>query len=215
MVRYAAVLFDMDGTLADTIPDLLAVMNPILTERGVPALTRESIVPHFGPTEEGMLARLLPAVAERELRQALEQRLTGRGPVPTFAGIRELVQDCRDAGAKIGVFTGAGRLFGGSRLARMDIANLVDAFVAADEVAVTKPAPDGLFELCRRLGIDPSHTVYAGDSPLDLECARRAGITAVGVTWGVHKAESLAQENPAAVVTRPAELAAFLGLANR
>lgn len=213
MLRFAAVLFDMDGTLADTIPDLLAVMNPILTDHGVPALTRESIVPHFGPTEEGMLARLLPALSERDLHRAMEARLAGRGPVPTFAGVPALVQGCRDAGAKIGVYTGAGRLFGGSRLARMDIAPLVDAFVAADDVAATKPAPDGLWELCRRLGVAPAQTVYAGDSPLDLECARRAGVAGVGVTWGVHPRERLAKENPAALVATPAELAAFLGLA--
>jgi phosphoglycolate phosphatase-like HAD superfamily hydrolase len=212
MRPYEAVLFDMDGTLADTIPDLLAVFNAILAAHGAPALTRESIVPHFGPTEEGMLVNLLPGVPDMELRAELAAQLAGRGPVPTFDGMRALVAACKAAGARVGVFTGAGRLYGGSRLARMDLAGLVDAFVAADEVPATKPDPAGLVELCRRLAVGPETSVYVGDSPLDLQCAHRAGVTAVGVTWGVHGRERLAQENPAALVATPLELAAFLGL---
>lgn len=191
-----AVLFDMDGTLADTIPDILAVFNPLLAAHGGPALTAESLVTHFGPTEEEILRKLLPLTPPEKIEQALTAALAGAGPIGLVRGVADAVAACRARGYRVGVFTGAGRRFGYSRLSRLGLGDLVEAFVAGDDVPTRKPAPEGLLLLCERLGVAPAATAYVGDSPLDVKCAQAAGAKSIGVSWGVNPREVMAASQP-------------------
>lgn len=191
-----AVLFDMDGTLADTIPDILAVFNPLLAAHGGPALTAETLVTHFGPTEEEILRKLLPQTPPEAIDRSLTAALAGAGPIGLVRGVADVVAACRRQGYRVGVFTGAGRRFGSSRLSRLGLGDLVEAFVAGDDVPTRKPAPEGLLLLCERLGVAPAATAYVGDSPLDVRCAHAAGAKAIGVSWGVNPREVMAASQP-------------------
>lgn len=208
-----AVLFDMDGTLADTIPDILAVFNPLLAAHGGPALTAETLVTHFGPTEEEILRKLLPHTPPEVIERSLSEALKNAGPIGLVHGVADVVAACRGQGYRVGVFTGAGRRFGSSRLSRLGLGDLVEAFVAGDDVPTRKPAPDGLVLLCERLGVPPAATAYVGDSPLDVQCAHAAGAKAVGVSWGVNPREVMAAARPHHLVDTVDELRAVLSVA--
>lgn len=202
----------MDGTLADTLPDILAVFNPLLTAHGGRALTAETLVTHFGPTEEEILHKLLPGTSRQTIERALETLLADAGPIRLVAGVSDVVADCRRQGYRVGVFTGAGRRFGASRLSRLGLGDAVEAFVAGDDVQTRKPAPEGLLLLCARLGVAPSAAAYVGDSPLDVKCAQAAGVLPIGVSWGVNTREVLAAAAPRHLIDRVDELRAILGL---
>jgi HAD superfamily hydrolase (TIGR01509 family) len=207
-----AVLFDMDGTLADTIPDILATFNRILVRHGLQPLDRPGLVSLFGPTEEGILQRLFPQWAPEKVAAELQQEIKRGDAIEMYSEMPALVDACLKAGLRVGVFTGAGRRYGLTRLERMGVAAKIHGFVAGDDVTRTKPAPDGVLRLCELVDVARESAVYVGDSPLDLRSASDAGVQAIGVEWGVSSREVLLKENPCAVVASRRELADMLGL---
>lgn len=207
---WEGVWFDMDGTLADTVPDLLLVFNALLTRHGAPPLTAADLVSRFGPPEDVMLHRLLPQIDGLQLRGEMAAE-SPRQPIAPYPGIAAILAACQSRGARIGVFTGAGRVLGAARMARLNLQTWVEMLVTADDVPRTKPHPDGLLRLSALLGCRLERSVYIGDSPLDVQAARAAGCKAVAVTWGVGSKAALAAEKPDALVDTSAELAAVLG----
>jgi phosphoglycolate phosphatase-like HAD superfamily hydrolase len=204
------VFFDMDGTLADTFPELLRQFNAVLAGCDHPPIDRERFISLLGPTEAGMLRTLLPGRSAEELTVLIEQATAAGEPISLFPDIEQVLRACVTSELKTGVFTGAGGVTGRSRLKRMGVAEMIHAFVGGDEVPASKPAPDGLLRLCGLLGLEPAQAVFVGDSPLDIRSANAAGMEGVAVTWGVGARGALLRESPAAVVDSPAELLSFL-----
>ena len=208
--RARAVFFDMDGTLGDTFPNLLVQFNQLLTQAGKEPLDFPGLVSLLGPTEPAILQPLMPECSLDELEQKLEQAIAEGDDIPLFPRIGDLLEDLRTEGILIGVYTGAGRPCGVQRLRRMGLADRVDAFLTADDIPATKPAPDGLLRLCADLKVTPGETVYIGDSHLDIQCARAAAMRSVGVLWGVSEAGTLLREGPDALAANVTELAMWL-----
>jgi HAD superfamily hydrolase (TIGR01509 family) len=211
--RAEAVLFDMDGTLSDTIPDVLVTFNRILAKFEQPLIPdTRALIRLFGPTEEEILQRLLPGLSAQDIRRELAAAISAGEPLACVAEMTGVMASCRSAGRKVGVFTGAGRLFGGARLERLGIAGEVDAFVAGDDVEHRKPHPVGLLLLCEKVGVAPERAVYIGDSPLDIRCAQAAGAMNIAVSWGVTEKQELAAASPDALVETVGELRRVLGV---
>ena len=200
----------MDGTLGDTFPDLLVQFNRLLTQAGKEPLDYPGLVSLLGPTEPEILQPLMPEYTLQQVEQKVEKAMAEGGPIALFPRIPDLLADLQQAGLRLGVFTGAGRPCGVQRLRRMNLVEVIDAFITADDISETKPAPDGLFKLCTDLGVQPSEAVYIGDSHLDLRSARAAGMRSVGVLWGVSDAGLLLREAPDALAANVAELARWL-----
>ncbi len=205
-----AAVFDMDGTLADTFPDILDQFNRILVRHGRPAIDFPTMVSLLGPTEAEILHGLLPHRPVGECESEIVAAMEAGAPIALFDGMREVLAAARDSGLRIGLYTGAGRGCGAARLRRMGLAGDVDAFLTGDDVTRSKPAPDGLLHMAGLLGVAPEHSVYIGDSHLDVQAARAAGMRALGVLWGVSDRARLAAEAPDAIAEAPAELLAWL-----
>jgi phosphoglycolate phosphatase len=203
-------LIDLDGTLLDSLDDLAASVNAAMRAVGLPERRREEVERFVG---EG--ARLLLARAVAPHGELLEPALAAwwthyRGhcldrtrPFPGFAEL--LTRSDR----LLAVHTNKPGVLARRMLAGLGLLDRFVAVVGGDE-APRKPDPAGALDLMRRFGASRDQTIFIGDSPTDVRTARRAGVTLVGVTWGLRPEHELRAAGAVHVVHRVAELAPWL-----
>ena len=183
MIR--AIVFDFDGTLADTLPLLFHAFREVFRAHAGRELTDGDVVGMFGPTEEGMIRNgLAPALHERAVADlhALYEREHDRF-VALDPAILSLLRRLRSAGCRLAIFTGKGRRTAGISLRRLALADYFDAVVTGDDVERPKPDPEGLLRALAALGAAPAAAVFAGDSEADVRAAKAAGVRAIAVNW--------------------------------
>ncbi len=176
------LVWDMDGTLLDSAVAVPRAFAAAVARLGGLPVTPEQVVASYARgTPETILAHLTgrdigSAEAEAYYRELAEVR------VSPYPGVREALGELRDLGHAVAVFTGASRRAAQLLLSSAGLA--VDVLVGGDEVAMPKPAGDGLVLAATRLGAEPSALAYIGDSPLDLRAAHAAGCHAAAAAWG-------------------------------
>jgi phosphoglycolate phosphatase len=184
-----AVLFDLDGTLADTAPDLAAAVNLLRSARGLEpapyallrptasAGARGMIGAAFGlaPGDQGYEELRLEWFANYEAAMAVHSTL--------FDGIAELLDGIQALGASWGIVTNKPARFTDPLVPQIGLAG-AGCVVSGDTTAHPKPHPAPLLEGARRLGIDPADCWYVGDDLRDIEAGRAAGMVTVACAWG-------------------------------
>jgi 2-phosphoglycolate phosphatase len=192
-----ALLLDLDGTIADTLPHLFAAFR-----NGVQPLVRRpptdaEILATFGPAERECLRRMLihPEVAKAGAVAQLDEAHARfhayyegghEEGVRPFPGVHDLVQLVRDAGWRVGVFTGKGRRSALFTLERLGLLNRVDALITSDEVKRPKPDPEGVLLAAAALGTPAGSLIFVGDTPADVLAGRAAGTRTVAALWGAY-----------------------------
>lgn len=196
--RFEAVVFDLDGTLANTFSTVLRIFNRVMLERTGRPWRLEELIPYFGPPESVMFQRMFPAAEVHEPMIADYFRLSREDghEIKAFDGISELVSDLKNSGIKLGVFSAANTEVARIRVGHAGLLDYFDEVLGGDSVANSKPHPDGLLRLMEQFDVDPAATVYIGDMVADVETGRAAGATTVAVTWGAAKREVLSAANP-------------------
>ncbi|WP_165964017.1 HAD family hydrolase [Actinomadura sp. KC216] len=203
-----AVVFDLDGTLVDTMTSLPEAYVAAIAELGGPELTVDELVGmwHLGPAP-ALLAHILGrAVTDDETERLYEHAAAAVESARPFPGVRELLRALRDDGVLLAVYTSATRRIADPMLAGSGLDGYFPVVVTGDQVADPKPAPDGLLHACRLLGVSASETAYVGDSETDLGCARAAGAAPVHARWS---ASSRSGHHPPAAY-RPADVITVL-----
>lgn len=188
-MTYSTVIFDLDGTLLDTLDDLADAANTALTAHGYPARTREEVCAFVGNGVRRLIERAIPGGAENPDCEAVLADFKAaysaccRNKTAPYPGIVGLLSRLRDGGVRIAVvsnkFDAAVR-----DLCAHYFGDLVPVAVGECDNVRKKPAPDAVFEALRRLGADASDAVYVGDSDVDILTARNAGLPCISVTWG-------------------------------
>jgi len=210
-LRHRVVLFDLDGTLADTIPLIVASYQHAF--RTVLAEEVEE------PRARAWIGRpLLPALLEEspdhghELdRVYREWNLANTGRlIRRYAGVPEMLETLTAAGATCAVATSKRRETARLALVGVGIDHLVDVVAALEDTTEHKPQPEPLLHAAASLGVDPADCVYVGDATVDMLAARAAGMAAVAVTWGAGERSALAATHPDAVVDTVGDLTAYL-----
>lgn len=187
-----AVVFDLDGTLIDSLPDVANAANALLAERGLPSLPQSQIAGFVGLGERVFLDRLIAAsdLDDAEYDTLLDRFIAhykaSTSDTRLFPGAIEAVTALRAAGCAIGLCTNkpAGPL--AAVLEALDLSHLFDAVIAGDTLAVRKPNPAPLHHVLRTLGA--TQAVYVGDSPVDAETAQHAGVPFLLFTEGIRTA---------------------------
>lgn len=181
-MKLRGVIFDLDGTLADTLPLAIAAFRRAIEPLTGRTLTDAEIIAQFGPSEEGMIRALAPAHYDAALADYLRhyEALHDMCPDP-FPGMRGLLADLKARGVRLGLVTGKG-----ARSTRLSLRRfgLEDMF---EVVEIGDPAGPRKAESIRRVlagwGMDPAQAVYVGDAPTDVTAAHEAGVAAVGAAW--------------------------------
>ncbi len=185
-----AVLFDLDGTLADTAVDLAAALNRLRRDRDLPPLALAALRPHASDGTRGMLDAGLGVTREdpdwETLKEAFLDYYAAGLAVHTrlFAGAEFALAGIEKRGLAWGVVTNKAARFTLPLLERLGIATRAGVIVCGDTTPQTKPHPGPLLHAAAKLGIAPERCVYVGDAPRDVAAARAAGMAALVASYG-------------------------------
>ncbi len=187
---WAAVLFDLDGTLLDSAPDLAGTANDMRAARGLPPLPYPLLRPHAGSGARGMLGAaldLLPAHVDYiryrdEFHDRYEARLLQL--TQPFPGVAELLSALARHEIPWGIVTNKSLRFASPLVQAFSMLGGHGVLVGGDSTPHTKPHPAPLLEAARRLGVTAERCVYVGDDARDMVAARAAGMGAVAAAWG-------------------------------
>lgn len=212
-----AVLFDLDGTLIDSAPDLGAAADKMRTDRGLPSLAYEAYRPMAGAGARGMLSVAFgitpdhsdfPALRE-EFFQNYERRMTELTHV--FEGVSDMLAVLCRRGLVWGVVTNKSERFTLPLTAGMSLFDTAKAIVSGDTTPHAKPHPAPLMEAAKRLSLEPHRCIYVGDDARDIEAGRAANMGTVAATYGyLGQNADTAKWGADAVISAPAELLKLL-----
>jgi HAD superfamily hydrolase (TIGR01549 family) len=175
----------MDGTLFDSAAVVPDAYRETIVALGGPHYERAQIVEAYsvGPPK-ALLGHLLGRpVTDEEVAGYLQRLAAGSDGIGVYAGIDELLGTVHGR-VPLAVFTGASRQAAELLLAASGLRLWFDEVIGGDEVARSKPWPDGIELACRRLDLPAAEVAYVGDAPVDLQAARRSGAIAVAAGWG-------------------------------
>lgn len=207
-------IFDLDGTLLDTLPDLVELTNAALNEQGFPSRTTDEIHSFVGNGARALMYQAVPADATTEQAEAAMRRWMELYPVignkltEPYPHIEEALAELAARGINLGVL---------SNKFDQGVHDVIDAYlpgmfhVKHGECAdiPRKPDPTGLLRSIAELGSTPDRTAYVGDSPGDVAVSRNAGTFAIGVAWGYHHADDLRAAGADVVLEDARELLRF------
>lgn len=208
-------VFDLDGTILDTIEDLAGSVNAALTAAGFPARTVEEVRRFVGNGIRRTLALSAPEGTPDAVIDKLYEDFTAHYALHNadrtrpYPGISELLCSLRQAGIKTAVVSNKVD-FAVKELAERFFPGLFDAAVGERENIPRKPAPDGVLSVLEALGIPPENAVYIGDSEVDIQTARNAGLEEILVAWGFKGRAFLEAHGAKRVVDTPGEIARLL-----
>lgn len=185
-----AVLFDLDGTLIDSAPDLGAAADKMRFDRGLPSLPAALYRPLAGAGARGMIAVALGLTPEHpdfvavreEFFVNYEQCMLQR--TYAFEGVAELIAELVALNLPWGVVTNKAARFAEPLTRAMPLFATARALVSGDTTPYSKPHPEPLFEAARRLAVDPARCLYVGDDERDVVAGRAAGMGTVAATYG-------------------------------
>ena len=215
-----AVLFDLDGTLIDSAPDLGAAADKMRTDRGMPSLPADRYRPMAGAGARGMLGEAFGLTPEHPDYEALreeffvnyERRMTHLTTV--FDGVGPLIEQLLHKQMLWGVVTNKSARFTQPLTLAMPLFTTAGAVVSGDTTPHAKPHPAPLLEAAARLGLAPDHCIYVGDDERDIIAGLAAGMGTVAATYGYLGAKSdPLQWGAHAVINSPTELLQLLGRA--
>jgi len=204
---HSALLFDLDGTLIDSV-ELIVRSYQHATELhlGQP-LAREVIVPTIGLSLDAVLEEMAPGrgpilvATYREYMHANHDTL-----VRPFDGVLETLRELRERGYRLGIVTSKRRPAASLAFLRWMLDTHVDVTICAEDAPRTKPAPDPLLAAAALLGITPGDCCYVGDTPHDMIAARAAGMCAIAAPWGAGTRDELAAAQPDLWLDAPGDL---------
>lgn len=185
-----AVLFDLDGTLIDSAPDLGAAADKMRTDRGLSSLPLDDYRPMAGAGARGMLGiafGMTPEhpdfeVMKEEFFVNYENCMTERTRI--FDGVVDMIARLVAQGLPWGVVTNKSSRFTDPLTAAMPLFATAGAIVSGNTTPYAKPHPEPLFEAARRLSVDPTRCVYVGDDERDIVAGLAAGMGTVAATYG-------------------------------
>lgn len=183
MRQIKAVIFDLDGTLANTLPFCIHAFRQSIEPLINRSVSDEEIIATFGPSEEGTIKALAPDYYDKGVANYLHQYELSHHMCPsTFAGIPELISFLKKQGVHISLVTGKGRYSTEISLKHFE---LEDAFEFVETGSALGPRkPECIAKILAKLGnISKEEVIYVGDAPSDILASREAGVSAIAAAW--------------------------------
>lgn len=212
---YSTILFDMDGTVLDTLQDLWASTNAVLRELGHPERTMEEIRSYVGNGAANQIRCAMPEdSSEEELAEALRRyqayyAVHCRDHTAPYDGILPVLRALDAAGVQLGVVSNKPDKMV-KILSEEHFGRLMRVAIGETPQRRRKPAPDTVYAALDKLGADKRTAVYVGDSQVDISTAKNAGLPLIAVSWGFRSYETLQTAGASCIIKNPAELTALI-----
>jgi phosphoglycolate phosphatase len=210
--RPRAVLFDFDGTLADSYAAITSSVNHVRTAHGLPPLTEDQVRPHVGRGPAQLMEHVLPGidpVRAVALYRAHHPAVMRPG-TRLLPGAMDALTMLKQRGLRLAVCSNKPRIFTRELLDYLGLLPTLDAVLGPEDVARPKPAPDMLKAGLKRLDVAPTEALYVGDMTVDIETARAADVAVWVVPTGSDERSTLEDARPDRVLDSLAELPALL-----
>ncbi|MDD4821153.1 MAG: HAD family hydrolase [Bacteroidales bacterium] len=212
MKRYKGAIFDLDGTLVDTLQDIADAMNYVLDQRNLPVFDYEGYKYFVGKGLRMLVDQVIPPETDRETAELIYREMIVRyrsrlvEKSVLYEGIPELLDALVERKIQISVLSNkADELV--QPIVRQLMSKWPVAFVfGLKETLPRKPDPTSALLICEQMGLVPSEVIYLGDTNVDMETATRAGFFSVGVTWGFRTEEELRQAGAQQIIHHPSDL---------
>ena len=198
---YRAVVFDLDGTIVDSVELIILSFQHAIREVLGREISREESIQWVGRPLREQMERFSPEHAEELVRVYREWNHREHDRMlKLYDGILEMLDRLNHAGVKIGLVTSKSRYTTQMAFDLTGIEAYFDATVCSDESPGNKPSADPILFCLNQLGIGPDEASYVGDSPTDMQAAHAAAVDAIAVTWGVFGTPALEAEKPDVLV---------------
>ena len=212
-MKYSTYIFDLDGTLLDTLADLAAAVNYALRQHGMPEHTIDDVRRFVGNGVRKLMERAIPDGEKNPDFEAtfatfreyyMHHSLDTTRPYP---GIIETLEALKAKGCRLAVVSNK-MMAATKELCQHFFADTIEVAIGENEAAGIrkKPAPDTVFEALRQLGEEKDSAVYVGDSDVDLETANNSGLPCISVLWGFRDRDFLIQYGAKTFISAPSEL---------
>lgn len=190
-MAYKAVIFDLDGTLVESLPGIASALNLALQEQGRNTYPTETIRTFIGDGSRTLCQRAIPDQPSEVIdsleagfkKYYAEEWKTG---TLVFDGVHALFTACQEAGIRLAILSNKPHSFTVDIVRGLFPNTTFDEVMGQQEGITKKPAPDGTLLCIEKLNTSASDTVFVGDSTIDIETAKAAGTPSIAVTWGYH-----------------------------
>ena len=210
-MAYRAAVFDLDGTLLDTLADLAASGNELLESYGMTSHTQQEYRYFVGNGSRKLMERIIPNASPERIDEALSRyktiynrRLTEK--TKPYDGILEMLSGLRNRGVRLAVCTNKHISAAEQLIRKFFPLDMFDAFDGDRPGVPRKPNPAHVFFIMETMGVVPEETVYLGDSGVDMQTAINSGTLPVGVLWGFRDKEELLENGAKVLLAHPSEL---------
>lgn len=210
---YKAAIFDLDGTLLDTLADIGNAANDVLTDRGHATHDLDAYRQFIGDGVATLFKRILPdgtstpeVIADCVLEFGVTYGRRWNENSQLYSGVEELLSELVQRSVPIAILSNKPHDFVGVCVAEFLSAWPFDPVLGQRDGVPRKPDSAGVLEVCEAFGVAPKECVYVGDSSVDMLTARNSGAMAVGVAWGFRPVEELVEYGAARILESPSQL---------
>jgi phosphoglycolate phosphatase len=214
--RPALCIFDLDGTLVDSLRDIAEALNECLELLGLPTHPIDHYRYMVGEGVPMLCERAVGAAHPHLVNRLIElarprYRVRPLRHTRPYPGVVEMIARLQRSGFRLAVLSNKPHELTISMIRAFWLDHTFDRVQGYTEERYRKPDPHYVFQMCRELAVRPADAVVIGDTPTDMETARRSGANGIGVAWGFRSRADLAGAGSAQVASTPAELTALLG----
>lgn len=213
---YKACLFDLDGTLADTLESIAHVANIVLSGFGLPAQPVEDYKYYAGDGADVLMERCMRAAGgnleKLDEARAMYRSIFADDPlykVTPFDGMMETLLELKKRGVKLAVCSNKPHPAAVGAIRGLFGDELFDIVQGQEPSIPRKPAPDGALLIAKRLQVDVKECMYVGDTNTDMQTGNAAGMLTIGVLWGFRDRKELVENHAHRIISHPSELLAI------
>lgn len=216
-MKYESLIFDLDGTLLNTLEDIADAFNAVLKKRGLETYPTD-LYRHFvgNGIRELVIRALPPDLRNKKMIEdcvegfRIEYEKNWKVKTHPYNGVPELLTALAKRSFKISVFSNKPQEFTDACVCQYFPGFEFAVVLGQRDGVPPKPAPDGALEIARKLDVPPAKFIFIGDTSVDMETAIRAGMLPLGVLWGFRTEEELKQSGAAAILSCPEDVLLFI-----
>ena len=211
-MKYKAAIFDMDGTLVDTLEDIFDGVNEMLAHYNLPARSLEEVRKFVGNGARKLVARSLPTDSDENFISAALEYYNGcyarhmLNKVKPYAGIMEFLAALENKNIPLAICTNK-QDFAAKAIAEKILSPIKFAEVSGDIPSQPrKPDPTRALAIAKKISVEPAEVAYFGDTAVDIQTAHNAGFLSIGVTWGFRPKSELIENRAEFIIDSPDEI---------